>query len=102
MPTMDAGIYIPFIALGLGGAIGGNILGALMQGGGGAFGRTILGVVGGVAAGYVAHREAPEVFDQLSLLLSGPAGGHLSNLIVGAAGGAALGVFGALFMRARA
>lgn len=99
---MDAGTYIPFTALGLGGAIGGNVLGAMMQGGGGAFGRTILGVVGGVAAGFLVHREAPEVFDQLSLLLSGPAGAHLSNLIVGGAGGAALVGFGALFMRARA
>ena len=102
MPAMDAGTYIPFTALGLGGAIGGNILGALLQGGGGAFGRTLLGVLGGVAAGYAVHREAPEIFDQLASLLSGAAGTHLSNLIVGAVGGALLGAFGALVMRARA
>lgn len=93
--------YLPYIVLALGGAIGGNILGALTRGGGGFLGRTVTGAVGGVAAGYGAPMVAPDLVASLGTLIEGENGAHLGNLITGAAGGGVLGLIGGLLIRPR-
>jgi hypothetical protein len=97
-PTMMA-----YVVQAIGGAVGGNILGALTRGGGGLVGRSLIGAVGGLAAGYGAgHVEAVANVTQLwSGLISGENGVHLANLITGAAGGGILGLIGGLLIRPR-
>lgn len=102
--TMDLATILPFIVQALGGAIGGNVLGAVTRGGGGVVGRTIIGALGGVAAGYAGGNvEAVSgVTSMWSNLIEGENGVHLSNLITGAAGGSILGLISGLLIRPRA
>lgn len=96
---MDMAMILPLIVQALGGIVGGNILGALTRGGGGALGRTVAGAIGGLAAGQGLPQVAPEVVETLSSLLSGEAGAHLGNFIVGAGGGGILGLVTGLLVR---
>ena len=101
---MDLATILPYAVLALGGAVGGNILGALTRGGGGIVGRTIIGAIGGVAAGYAAG-AVPAVGDiaaNWSNLIEGENGVHLANLITGAIGGGVLGLIAGLLIRPRA
>jgi hypothetical protein len=100
---MDFATLLPYIVQAIGGAVGGNILGAVTRGGGGVVGRTILGAVGGVGAAYAAGSvEAIGGVTQMwSGLIEGENGVHLSNLITGAAGGGILGLIGGLLIRSR-
>jgi hypothetical protein len=97
-----------YVVQAVGGAVGGNILGALTRGGGGLVGRSLIGAIGGLAAGYGAHNvEAVGNITQLwnpqmwSGLMAGENGVHVSNLITGAAGGGILGLIGGLLIRPR-
>lgn len=92
-----------YVVQAVGGAVGGNILGALTRGGGGLVGRSLIGAIGGLAAGYGAsHVDAIGNITQMwSGLISGENGVHLSNLITGAAGGGILGLIGGLLIRPR-
>jgi len=101
---MDMATLLPFIVQAVGGAVGGNILGALTRGGGGVAGRSIIGAIGGIAAGYAAGNvEAVGNITQMwGGLIQGENGVHLANLITGAAGGAILGLIGGLLVRPRA
>ena len=100
---MDMATMLPWIVLAVGGAIGGNILGALTRGGGGLAGRTIIGALGGVAAGYAAGAvpAVGNITTMWSGLIEGENGAHLANLITGAAGGGVLGLIGGLLIRPR-
>ncbi|MGE0828104.1 MAG: hypothetical protein AB7O04_01985 [Hyphomonadaceae bacterium] len=100
---MDQSTIIMYVVQALGGVVSANIIGALLHGGGGAIGRTILGALGGIGAGYAAGNVAQvsEIAANWSGLLSGEPGVHLSNLITGAAGGGALGLIGGLLIRPR-
>ena len=51
---MDWAMILPYVVQAVGGAVGGNIIGALTRGGGGIVGRTVIGAIGGVAAGWAA------------------------------------------------
>ena len=94
--------YLPYIVQAVGGAVGGNILGALTRGGGGFLGRTVIGAVGGLAAGYGAPMVLPEnLMASLNGLIEGENGQRLGELIVGAAGGGVLGLVGGLLIRPR-
>jgi hypothetical protein len=95
--------YLPYVVAAVGGAVGGNILGALTRGGGGLVGRSLIGVIGGLGAYYCAgHVDAVGNITQMwSGLISGENGVHLSNLITGAAGGGILGLIGGLLIRPR-
>jgi hypothetical protein len=101
---MDLATILPFIVQALGGAVGGNILGAVTRGGGGIVGRTIIGAIGGVAAGWAGGNvEAVSGFTSMwGSLIEGENGVHLSNLITGAAGGGILGLISGLLIRPRA
>jgi hypothetical protein len=87
----------------VGGAIGGNILGAVTRGGGGLVGRTVIGAIGGVAAGYAgANVEAiGNITSMWSGLIDGENGEHLKNLITGTVGGGILGLIGGLLIRSK-
>lgn len=102
---MDLATLLPYLVQALGGAIGGNVLGALTRGGGGLLGRTIIGAIGGVAAGYAAGNvEAVSGLTAMwSNLLPDDAenSAHLANAITGAAGGGILGLVGGLLIRPR-
>jgi hypothetical protein len=101
---MDPAI-LTYIVQGVGGAVAGNILGALTRGGGGIAGRTIIGAIGGVAAGYGAeHVEAVgNIASNWGSLMPNDAtlSGHIANAITGAAGGGILGLIGGLLIRQR-
>ena len=101
---MDMATILPFVVQALGGAIGGNILGALTRGGGGMMGRTLIGAIGGLAAGYAGGNveAVGNITSMWSGLVEGENGVHLSNLITGAAGGGILGLIGGLLIRSRA
>ena len=92
-----------YVVQAVGGAVGGNILGALTRGGGGVVGRSLIGAIGGLAAGYGAsHIDAVGNITQMwSGLIAGENGVHLSNLITGAVGGGILGLIGGLLIRPR-
>jgi hypothetical protein len=94
---------IMYLVQALGGIVGGNILVALTRGGGGAVGRTVIGAIGGLAAGYgVATLPAlGNIASYWSNLTTGDVGEHLSNVITGLIGGAVLGLIGGLFIRPR-
>lgn len=100
---MDLATLLPYIAQALGGAVGGNVLGALTRGGGGLVGRTIIGAIGGVAAGWAGGNvEAVGGLTSMwSSLIEGENGAHLANLITGAVGGSILGLVGGLLIRPR-
>jgi hypothetical protein len=100
---MELATILPYLVQALGGAVGGNILGALTRGGGGLVGRTVIGALGGVAAGYAgANVEAVSGVTALwSNLIDGENGVHLANLITGAAGGGILGLVGGLLIRSK-
>lgn len=100
---MDLATILPFIVQAVGGAIGGNILGALTRGGGGVVGRTVIGAIGGVAAGYAGGNveAVGGVTEMWGALIEGENGAHLANLITGAAGGSILGLISGLLIRPR-
>lgn len=100
---MDIATILPFAVQALGGAVGGNILGAITRGGGGLVGRTLIGAIGGIAAGYAGGNvEAVGNITSLwSGLIDGENGVHLANLITGAGGGGILGLIGGLLIRQR-
>jgi hypothetical protein len=99
---MDIATLMPFIVQAIGGLIGGNLGGAATRGGGGVPGRSIIGIIGGLAAGYGLQLGSPDTQAMLSSLISGEAGQHLGNLITGAAGGGILGLVSGLLVRPRA
>lgn len=100
---MDMATLLPFIVQALGGAIGGNITGALTRGGGGLLGRTLIGAIAGLATGYAGGNvEAVGNITALwSNLIEGENGAHLANLITGAAGGGGVGLVSGLLIRQR-
>lgn len=100
---LDMATILPFVVQALGGALGGNILGALTRGGGGLMGRTLIGAIGGLAAGYAGGtiEAVGNVTSMWGGLIEGENGVHLSNLITGAAGGGVLGLIGGLLIRPR-
>lgn len=101
---MDMATILPYAAQALGGVVGGNILGALTRGGGGILGRTVIGAIGGVAAGYAAGNveAVGNIAAMWSNLIEGENGAHLANLISGAAGGGILGLVSGLLIRPQA
>lgn len=100
---MDMATILPYIVQAVGGAVGGNILGAITRGGGGVGGRSIIGALGGVAAGLAPDYvpAAANITAMWSGLIEGENGVHLQNLITGAAGGGVLGLIGGLLIRSR-
>lgn len=100
---MDWATILPYVVQAVGGAVGGNILGALTRGGGGIVGRTVIGAIGGVAAGWAGGNvEAVSgVTSMWGNLIDGENGVHLSNLITGAIGGGVLGLIGGLLIRGK-
>lgn len=100
---MDLTTYLPIIVQAFGGLIAGNILGALTRGGGGALGRSLAGLVGGVAAGQGLPQiaQAQDALAMVYGLAGGDIGQHVGNLIVGGAGGGLLGLVGGLVLRPR-
>ena len=100
---MDMATILPYVVQAVGGAVGGNILGALTRGGGGVVGRTVIGAIGGLGAAYAAT-SVPAVGNIASMwsgLIEGENGAHLSNLITGAGGGGVLGLVSGLLIRPR-
>lgn len=95
--------YLPLILQALGGVVGGNVVAGLTRGGGGVLGRTLAGIVGGLAAGQgLANVEqAQPALDAVYALLQGPNGQHLGDLIVGASGGGILGLITGMLVRPR-
>lgn len=100
---MELATILPYILQAVGGAVGGNILGALTRGGGGIAGRTIIGALGGVGLAYAATAVPAigGVTANWSGLIDGENGAHLANLITGAAGGGVLGLIAGLLIRSR-
>lgn len=100
---MELATILPYLVQALGGAVGGNILGALTRGGGGVVGRTIIGAIGGVGLGFAAGNvdAIANVTSMWSGLIDGENGVHLANLITGAAGGGVLGLIAGLLIRPR-
>ncbi len=100
---MDISAYLPLIVQALGGLAAGNIAGALTRGGGGVLGRSIIGIIGGLAAGQGLSQvdQAQGALDAVYSLAQGDVGQHLGNLIVGAGGGGVLGLVAGLVLRPR-
>ena len=100
---MDMATILPFAVQALGGAVSGNIMGAITRGGGGLLGRTLIGAIGGLAAGYAGGNveAVGNLTSTWSNLIEGENGAHLANLITGAAGGGLLGLVGGLLIRQR-
>jgi len=100
---MELATIVPYLVQALGGAVGGNILGALTRGGGGVVGRTLIGAIGGVGLAFAAGNveAVGNVTSAWSGLMDGENGAHLANLITGAAGGGVLGLIGGLLIRSR-
>ncbi|HYD88249.1 MAG TPA: hypothetical protein VEA80_12285 [Vitreimonas sp.] len=98
---------LAYIVQAVGGAVAGNILGAITRGGGGIAGRTIIGAIGGVALGYVASPDGANIAAVTNLtsnwanLMPDDAvmSGHIANAITGGIGGAVLGLIGGLLIR---
>ncbi|MBL8546727.1 MAG: hypothetical protein JNL81_09685 [Hyphomonadaceae bacterium] len=101
---MDWTSILPYAAQAVGGAVGGNIMGALTRGGGGLVGRTVIGAIGGVATGWAGGNVemVSGVTSVWSNLIDGENGIHLANLITGAAGGGIVGLISGLLIRPRA
>ncbi len=91
----------------IGGAIAGNITGAITRGGGGIAGRSIIGALGGVALGFVASPDGANVAavsniasNWANLMPDDPTvSGHIANAITGGLGGGVLGLIGGLLWR---
>jgi len=100
---MDMSAYLPLIVQAIGGLAAGNITGALTRGGGGVLGRSIIGIIGGLAAGQGAPQiaQAEGLLEAVYSLAQGDVGQHIGNLIVGAGGGGLLGLIGGLVLRPR-
>lgn len=100
---MDWASILPYAVQAIGGAIGGNILGALTRGGGGLVGRTVIGAIGGVAAGWAGGNVEiiSGVTSAWSNLIDGENGLHLANLITGGVGGSIIGLISGLLIRSR-
>lgn len=100
---MELATILPYLVQALGGAIGGNILGAVTRGGGGVVGRTVIGALGGVGLAFAAEQVEAlgNVTAMWSGLIEGENGVHLANLITGAAGGGVLGLIAGLLIRPR-
>lgn len=100
---MELATILPYLVQALGGAVGGNILGALTRGGGGVVGRTVIGALGGVGLAFAAGNVEAlgNVTSMWSNLIDGENGAHLANLITGAAGGGVLGLIAGLLIRPR-
>jgi hypothetical protein len=100
---MDIATLLPLIVQALGGAIGGNVLGGITRGGGGLMGRTIVGALGGLAAGYAGGNveAVGNITSMWSGLIEGENGAHLANLITGAGGGGIIGLISGLLIRPR-
>lgn len=98
---MDWASILPYAVQAIGGAIGGNITGAVTRGGGGLVGRTVIGAIGGVAAGWAGgHVDMVSgVTSAWSNLIDGENGAHLANLITGSAGGGIVGLISGLLIR---
>lgn len=96
--------FLPYLVQALGGAIGGNIFGAITRGGGGVVGRTVLGALGGVGLAFAAGQVEAigNVTDMWRNLMEGENGVHIANLITGAAGGGVVGLITGLLIRPRA
>jgi hypothetical protein len=92
-----------YIVQAIGGAVGGNILGALTRGGGGIAGRTIIGALGGVGLGYAAGAVPAigNIAANWSGLIDGEHAVDAANLITGLIGGGVLGLIGGLLIRPR-
>lgn len=101
---MDMATILPYLVQALGGAVGGNIFGAITRGGGGVVGRTVIGAIGGIAAAYASGNveAVGNVADMWSNLVEGENAAHVSNLITGALGGSVLGLVSGLLIRPRA
>ncbi len=100
---MDWASILPYAVQAIGGAVGGNIIGALTRGGGGLVGRTVIGALGGVAAGWAGGNVefVSGITSTWANLIDGENGIHLSNLITGAAGGGIVGLISGLLIRSR-
>ncbi|MGE3142599.1 MAG: hypothetical protein AB7L65_04715 [Hyphomonadaceae bacterium] len=100
---MDYTSFLPFIVQGIGGLAAGNIIGGLTRGGGGVAGRSIAGVIGGLAAGQgLPHLAAAQpALDAVYGLMQGDMGKNLGDLIVGAGGGGVLGLVAGVALRQR-
>ncbi len=102
---MDITTLMPFIAQAIGGALGGNITGALTRGGGGLIGRTIIGAIAGVGTAYAAQAfpalgSVTGVWSEL--MPSDPAmSANIANAITGGAGGGIVGLVAGLLIRPR-
>lgn len=98
-------VIMGYIVAAIGGAVGGNILGALTRGGGGLVGRTLIGAIGGAGLAYTASATGLNVemvstiTNMVPTFIEGENGVHLSNLIKGAGGGGILGLVGGLLIR---
>lgn len=100
---------LAYVVQAVGGAVAGNVLGALTRGGGGIAGRTIIGALGGVALGYVASPDGAniaavgDIAANWSNLMPDDAvlSGHIANAITGGIGGGVLGLIGGLLIRER-
>lgn len=100
---MDQAVILPYVVLALGGAVGANVVGALMRGGGGVIGRTLIGVIAGAGAGMLAL-YIPQLGQMTllwrDLLPDSPENSvHVGNLITGAIGGAIIGLVTGLLIR---
>jgi hypothetical protein len=102
--TMEVSTILPYAMLALGGAVGGNILGLLTRGGGGLIGRTVIGALAGVGAGYAAVNvpQIGAITSHWGALIEGENGTHLANFITGGFGGAIVGLVTGLLLRPRA
>jgi len=95
-----------YVAQAIGGAVVGNILGALTRGGGGIAGRTIIGALGGVGLAFAAAQvpalgNVTAYWSGENALIDGENGGHLANLITGGIGGGVLGLISGLLWKPR-
>jgi len=100
---MELASILPYLVQALGGAVGGNIMGALTRGGGGLVGRTLIGAIGGIALGFAGGNveAVGNLTSVWSNLIEGENGAHLANLITGGAGGGVLGLISGLLIRQR-
>jgi|GEM_PF-3487676 len=98
---------LAYIVQAVGGAVAGNIVGAITRGGGGIAGRTIIGAIGGVALGFVASPDGANIAavsgvtaNWANLMPDDAAlSGHIANAITGGVGGGVLGLIGGLLIR---
>jgi len=102
---MDMATLMPWLVLAIGGAVGGNVIGLIMRGGGGLVGRTLFGALGGIAAGHAvqAFPSIGGIAAAWSNLAPNDAAlsGYVSGLITGALGGGVVGLVTGLLIRPR-